>query len=102
MALEIFLCAVLQPSYPPFCGSLVLPLCCCSDLAAAAVVSATITFVIVLSLARAFVSCTFPKQLTDSPAQTHVRGSQTFGLLASSDQFYNNNKGLLINKLYFI
>ena len=68
--------------YPPFSGSLVLPLCCCSDLAAAAVVSATITFVIVLSLARAFVSCTFPKQLTDSPGQTHVRGSQTFGLLA--------------------
>ena len=73
--------------FPLFCGSQVLPPCRCSDLAAVAGVSAIITFVIVPSLARAFAGCTFPKQLADSPGQVHVRGSQTFGLLASSGQF---------------
>ena len=87
MALVILLRAVLHPGLPLFCGSQVLPPCRCSDLAAVAGVSAIITFVIVPSLARAFAGCTFPKQLADSPGQVHVRGSQTFGLLASSGQF---------------
>ena len=72
MALDILLRAVLQPCFPLFCGSQVLPPCRCSDLAAVAGVSAIITFVIVPSLARAFAGCTFPKQLADSPGQVHV------------------------------